>query len=135
MIALDSNEYINFLNRKSDAEKLSKIIAGETVHINELITKEVLRNVREEVKRDFYSLLLKNNFVIDNEKVPEHLCKKYRQLGLRKGDVAIAAFCEKIEADCLISENRHFLKEAKFDKFKVSTLKEFFDKRFFGIDR
>ena len=59
------------------------------------------------------------------EKIPLYLFKKYKALGLKKGDIIIAAFCEHINAAYLITENRHFLKQMKFDKFKVLSLKDF----------
>ena len=60
--------------------------------------------------------------------MPLHLLVKYKKLGLKKGDIAIAAFCENVKADYLITENRHFVKSKKFDKFKVLSFKDFIRK-------
>ena len=125
IVVLDSNEYIIFLRENSGF--LNKIIEIDiiTIHINELILKEVLRNIDENAKKSFYTSLLQNNITLHNDKLPYYLFEKYKQLNLKKGDIAIAAFCESIGAAYLISENRHFLREVKFDKFKVLTMKDF----------
>ena len=70
IIVLDSNEYINFLNKKVQLEKVFGI-ENILVHINELIVKEVLRNVSESLKKEFYALLLKSNVVLSKEKLPK----------------------------------------------------------------
>ena len=70
IIVLDSNEYINFLNKKVQLEKVFGI-DNILVHINELIVKEVLRNVSESLKKEFYALLLKSNVVLSKEKLPK----------------------------------------------------------------
>lgn len=62
---------------------------------------------------------------------PFYLFDKYKKIGLKKGDTPIAAFCEFIKADCLITENRHFLKEAKVKEFKVVAIKDFLSAYYF----
>lgn len=125
IIVLDSNEYIIFLNKESAL--LNQLLANENIVIycNDTIIKEVLRNVRETVKGEFYKLLFKNKIVIKDERPAFPLMGKYRDIGLKKGDTIIAAFCENANASFLISENRHFLKKTKFDKFRVAKLDEF----------
>ena len=125
IIVLDSNEYINYLEKKS--EILGEIFSNEgiAICINEIIFKEILRNVDALKKKEFYSLLSRHTFIAYNEKLPLDLLQKYKKLGLKKGDIVIASFCEVIKADYLISENRHFLKSRIFDKFEVLNLKEF----------
>ena len=61
IIALDSNEYINFLNQKPLI--LNGILENEkiAIFINEIIVKEVLRHVKETIKKDFYKLLFADN--------------------------------------------------------------------------
>lgn len=98
------------------------------IYINEIITKEVLNNINESLKKKFFDFLFANNIIAYNQKLPDSLLTKYKQLGLKKGDITIAAFCENINADYLITENRHFLKSKKFDKFKVLSLKGFLNK-------
>jgi predicted nucleic acid-binding protein len=128
IIVLDSNEYINYFDNK--ILLLDKIfIDGKiVVYINETITKEVTNNLSKLLVKDFYDFLLRNNINVYYEKMGFNLLEKYKKLGLKKGDIVIAAFCETIGADYLITENRHFLKSRKFDKFKVLSLKGFLRK-------
>ena len=44
---------------------------------------------------------------------------------MKKGDIVIASLREDEKADYLVSENRHFLKDTKFDKFNVIELDKF----------
>ena len=128
IIVLDSNEYLTFFNEKSLL--LRGILENEKITIctNELIIKEVLRNLDESIKKNFYKLLFNDNIKVHKEKLPAYLFKKYKSIGLKKGDIEIAAFCEFADAQYLIAENRHFLKNMKFDKFEVFGVKNFLGK-------
>ena len=128
IIVLDSNEYINYIEKKTFL--LDKIFLYDKiiVYLNETITKEVTNNLGEPLVKDFYDFLFRNDINVYYEKMELKLLQKYKKLGLKKGDIAIAAFCEAINADCLITENRHFLKSKKFDKFKILSIKEFLNK-------
>ena len=128
IIVLDSNEYINYIEKKKFL--LDKIFLYDKiiVYINETVTKEVTNNLSEPLVKDFYDFLLRNNINIYYEQMELKLLQKYKNLGLKKGDIAIAACCEAINADYLITENRHFLKSKKFDKFKILSIKELLNK-------
>ena len=133
IIVLDSNEYINYISKKSagrtdfSAEKLF-LDKNLSVAINDPIIREVLRNISEVQKKEFYRIISKNNINFYGELLPIHLLDKYKNLKLKKGDIAIAAFCENINADYLISENRHFLKGIKNTKFKIVNAEQFIRK-------
>ena len=129
IIAIDSNEYINFLNQRPLI--LNGILENEkiAIFINEIIVKEVLRHVKETIKKDFYKLLFAYNINVYNQRLPSHLLQKYKGMGLKKGDIEIAAFCENIKADYLVTENRHFLKAFKINKFRIASLKEFLEEQ------
>ncbi len=124
-IVLDSNEYINFLNSKSI--DITNLLGNDKIEIyaNELIVKEVLRNINEVHKAHFFKILLRSNVILHKEKLSLALFIKYKSLGLKKGDIVIASLCEYVEADYLISENRHFLKNKSLDKFRILTLIEY----------
>lgn len=128
IIVLDSNEYINYLEK--NFEILDEILRNEeiTIHVNEIIVKETLRNLNEQKKKEFYSILSRHKIFAYDKGLPIELLNRYKKLGLKKGDIAIAAFCETVEANYLITENRHFLKARKLDKFKVLSLKGFLNK-------
>ena len=78
--------------------------------------------------KNFYDFLFRNNINVSYSKMPFSLFNRYKNLGLKKGDIAIAAFCEAIDAEYLISENRHFLKGIKNTKFKIVNIKQFLRK-------
>ena len=124
-IVLDSNEYIIFLNKKSIALNELFEKEGIVIYINYPIAKEVLRNVAETIKSKFYKILFKNKIEVNDKILPFYLFGKYKKIGLKKGDITIASFCEFIKADYLITENRHFLKEAEVKEFKVVAIKDF----------
>lgn len=126
IIVLDSNEYIGFLNHKL---KLEKLFEGRlNIYLCELIVKEVLRNINENQKKEFYKLLFKNNIKIQQDRLPKVLFYNYKKLGLKKGDIFIASFCEYVQAEYLITENRHFLRSFDINKFKITTLNDFISK-------
>ena len=94
LLILDSNEYINYLSKKNLL--LDEITRNDklTIHINETITKEVLNNINEQLKKRFYDFLftkfafmrfdiLKNIFVDNKGAIAKDfsiakLYKKYR---------------------------------------------------------
>jgi len=78
--------------------------------------------------KNFYDFLFRNNINVSYSKMPFSLFNKYKNLGLKKGDIAIAAFCDSVNADYLVSENRHFLKGIKNTKFKIVNVEQFLRK-------
>lgn len=123
-IVLDSNEYVFYLTDKN--KDILKLLNLEVkIFLNNLIFKEVVRNIRKESVKQLIKLLKNPKFAVNADKILDVLIEKYRNLGLKKGGIIIAAFCESVNASFLISENRHFLKEVKFDRFKVVKLSEF----------
>lgn len=127
IIVLDSNEYINYFNEKS---LLDEVFSKQDliICINEIIVREVIRNLKEYQTKEFYKIIFNQNIEFYGEKLSLQLLENFKKAGLKKGDIAIAAFCEAVNADYLITENRHFLKEMKFEKFRVLSLKGFLDK-------
>ena len=127
-IVLDSNEYIYCINKENLLPEKLFLDKNQSILIDDQIIREVLRNIDESQKKEFYSILFKYDINFYGLKIPVHLLNKYRNLGLKKGDIAIAAFCEAINAEYLISENRHFLKGIKNTKFKIVTIVQFLKK-------
>lgn len=126
-LVLDSNEYIFYFDNKSD--DVLRLLDSQAVKIflNDLIFEEVIRNITKESIKYFINLSKNPKFEIVSHEIPQNLIQKYKALGLKKGDIVIASFCEAIGADYLITENRHFLKSKEF-KFKVLSLKKFLNK-------
>ena len=101
IVVLDSNEYLGFLSGNSP---FAEGLFGDekvSIFIHELIVKEVLRNLQESIKGEFYTLLFTNNIQVFHGILHSSLLQKYRNLGLKKGDIVIAAFCEHVKAEYL----------------------------------
>ena len=127
-LVLDSNEYVFYFDNKSS--DMLKLLDSQEIKffLTDLIIQEVLRNIRKESIKDFFNILKNPRFEVVTEGIPNDLIDKYKKFGLKKGDIVIAAFCETINTDYLVTENRHFLKSKKFDNFEVLSLKEFLKK-------
>jgi hypothetical protein len=96
--------------------------------IPRLVAQEVTRNLRStEQVRQFYQLFQAVDFAfIVDEPVPLVLVEKYTRLGLpSKADAIIGAFAEWLGVRCLISDNRHFLRELQTDAFEILDAAEF----------
>src|SRR3989338_5074502 len=125
IIVLDSNEYIKNINEQSDLLNPLFQRVGFYFHLHKIIRDEVLRNLRNDAEKDFFRLVMENGISVDEDILSIALFHKYKELGLNKGDIAIASFCEKIGADYLITENRDFLKSKNLADFQVLSLREF----------
>lgn len=137
-IILDTNEYIFGLDRETGEEAPAKVLDAIRILIEEsedfrlllpeIIRKEVQRNIPAELEGDFYRLIyssakIEHYAMLD---VPVELFKKYRdQKGLKTGDALIAAFAESVEADYLISENRHIYRDLDIRVFTPVNAQEF----------
>jgi len=124
-LILDSNEYVFYFNNKSELLKIVEL-PNIKIFINNLIVREVIRNIPRNSVKYFINLLKNPKFMAIKEKMPECLIEKYKKLDLKKGDVVIAALCEYVNVDYFISENRDFLRK-KLKKFKVLNIKEFLE--------
>ena len=128
-VVLDSNEYILALGeRRKNQMMLFRLLSGKDIFLPHLVLEEVLRNLKyttkdaeNRIRREMESRLN----VVDDSGVPSVLVEKYRNRGMKSADALIAAFTEWINADILISENRHFLTEIEIDEFEVVTAEQF----------
>ncbi len=127
IIVLDSNEYIHHLNKNISLDKLFSS-QNLDICINDAIIREVINNLTDSQTKEFYNIVFNKNIEFYGEKLPSALLEDFKKAGLKKGDIAIAAFCKHIKADYLITENRHFLKSKKLEKIKVLSLKGFLKK-------
>lgn len=121
-VVLDSNIILLHLNKKINIHKI--LIPNIDISIHVMIIEEVLRNINEKQKKDFFRFLFHHNIEVSDKKFSKSLFNKYRRLDLKKGDILIASFCETIKADCMITENRHFLK-SKIKDFSIMNFKGF----------
>lgn len=123
-ICIDSCVFIHGLQESDPAAvRLLDLVGPElTLIIPRLVAQEATRNLRtpEQVRR-FYKLFQESGFAfIVDEPVPRVLVDKYSRLGLpEKADAFIGAFAEWLQVRCLVSDNRHFLRDLQADAFEV----------------
>jgi len=114
-IVLDSNEFIfAFMEKKTVCMKILENIDLFEVFMPLLILDEIVERLRILVNKNFaskirHTVLSLSIHILDISTLPKNLIEKYERKGLRTSDAAIAAFTEYIQADYLLSENRHFL--------------------------
>jgi len=79
----------------------------------------------DELKRFFRLVhLYPNRIELSWEKAELDLINKYRYLGCKLGDAAIAAHLEMMSITTLVSENRDFFEEVKGLPFRVLRIQE-----------
>ena len=130
IVVLDSNELIFGLTGNEQYPKLlidnlGKLNPKYDFRISRQILKDVLDNIPENCQEKFFRLVNYGIVNYDSQYVDKYLLSKYKNLKFKKGDIVIAAYTELINANYLISENRHFLKELKTRKFKIANAEQF----------
>lgn len=107
-VVLDSNEYVFYIMGLSDVVEFI-LNAGAEVCVHTAIIEEVWRNLMAPAhKTAFLSILLSPDVRIYTDKLPRALREEYARLGLRGGDILIAAFTEFCHADILVTEDTNF---------------------------
>ncbi|HRN68142.1 MAG TPA: type II toxin-antitoxin system VapC family toxin [Promineifilum sp.] len=132
LICIDSCVFIRAADAPlSDAARLIRLLSpGLPVVIPRLVVREVLRNLRtDDAIHTFYRLFSgKSGGEIIDLPVPDDLVAAYVARGLRaKGDAYIGAFAEWMRVDCLISDNRHFLRDLQTDAYRLLSPGEFLE--------
>ena len=127
---IDSNEIILGLTTENTSSaifiiKLNELKEKYEFIISDDIYQEVMRNIPNYTKEKFSKLLEFKIITINDFLTDVELFQKYKNLGFKKGDIAIASFADKENADILISENRHFLKWLQTRKFKILNAEQF----------
>ncbi len=127
IISLDTNVLIFGLKATVPAAvRVLQRLDQFDVKIAPEVISEVRRNVSVDEMRRFYGYVRAlPSFEVRYEIPPLSHMAKYRQLGLKKGDIRIAAFCDWQRVALLISENRHFLQETPDLPFEVLPAAEF----------
>lgn len=127
-IILDTNEFIYGLTdtKKACITLLTKL-PDFNVKIPRIILNELHNNLPRELLKELYKLLKDANVEIIDKKTPVSLVKRYEEQ-LPYEDAVIASYCEHLNIDILISENRHFLVDFNPDAFQVLPATEFLKK-------
>lgn len=117
-VILDTNVWIFGLRRHPELPSCA-LLLKRLGQLQLILPRQVLRelqaNLTESELRNLFRLLkqLPKQIVIHWEKAETETIGKYQSLGCKLGDAAIAAHLEELEAEVLITENRHFLEELK----------------------
>ena len=124
LICIDSCVFIRAFDAPASdaAELLGLLNPNLSVVIPRIVVDEVVRNLHTyETVRTFYRLFSgESGLQIIDLQIPDQLLADYVARGLRaKGDAYIGAFAEWMRVDCLISDNRHFLRELRTDAYRL----------------
>ena len=120
--ALDTNEFVfGIRNPGHPSEQLLfEYIDRLRVVVTRQVMIELHRNLRHDEQRIAFTLLQNAlELSVDYDLPDESLVDRYKLMGLKKGDAAIAAQLEAANVRWLVSENRHFLSEVSGLPFAV----------------
>lgn len=124
---IDSNIYIFSFGPLKESKsqdlfrKLLEKISLHAIRIPRTIFEEVKRNLSTEAFQEFNKVINAITSVDEDIVVPFELAFKYEIMGLKTSDAFIAAYTDWAGADCLVTENRHFLSRHSDLPFKVLT--------------
>ena len=125
LLILDSNEYIFALGAVRDPpcekllENIVKYHGNISVRITRLIIEEVRNNLTPEAFKEFMLFINTLTKINEDAEVPFELGSGYEAKGLKAADAFIAAYAEWVDAEILVSENRHFLSRQSDLPFRV----------------
>ncbi len=114
-IVIDTNEFVFALTGPSGSashrllEMLLRASDRFEVRIPQIVVTECAHNLPASTRPQLFALLDAVTAVDPDYVVPFEIGERYRVIGMKPADALIAAYCEWIEADTLVSENRHFL--------------------------
>lgn len=121
LIVLDTNEYIFGIGaaKKPSCERLLDLVIEEaealSVRIVRRIIDEVESNLSEIGRKTFFSFISAVAEIDEDHVVPYVFEHQYEIMGFKPADAFIAAYVQWVEADYLITENRHFLEIGGYD--------------------
>ncbi len=124
-LVIDTNEFIFTFgvgkNGSSDVllNKLAELFPNISIHIPRTIVDEVRNNLTTSKFKEFILFIQSVGNIDEDIFVPYELGEKYAAMGLKPADALIAAYTEWINADILVSENRHFLSRQTNLPFKI----------------
>ena len=129
-LIVDSNDYIFAFGASKEFfslalfEHIKNYPTLYSIHICRSIVNEIKRNLPDSNFQDFYNFISLVTSIDEDYIVPFELGVKYESYGLKPGDAFIAAYAEYVQADLLVSENRHFLSRRPDLPFQVLNAQE-----------
>jgi len=126
-LVLDANEYVFALGlfKKESCKSLIKFLIEDPFSyplcISRTIVEEVKANLTLREFHIFFRVISALTTIDEDFLIPFELGAKYENLGLKPADAMIGAYAEWLNADVLVTENRHFLSRQSNLPFKVLT--------------
>jgi predicted nucleic acid-binding protein len=131
-IVVDTNEFVFALTGPTDSPPLRMLEVQLRardhfeIRLPQIIVNECARNLPQRMHPQLFDLLNSLASIDPDYVVPFEVGERYRSLGLKPADALIAAYCDWIDADALVTENRHFLvRHRKHMPFEVLTADAF----------
>lgn len=128
-IVLDTNEFVfGLTGHSASSTRLLDIVptlAGWRIIISSTVLEETTRNlsaIHSSLVGKLHALIYGSRrfVVLSDDELPQSLVESYQDRGLPdEADARIGAFAEWVQADFLVSENRHFLRELKTTAYRV----------------
>lgn len=114
-IVLDTNEFVFALTGPTASPSLRMLESllrdrdRFEIRVPQIVVTECARNLPPGTRPQLFALLDALASIDPDYVVPFETGERYRSVGLKPADALIAAYCDWIEADALVTENRHFL--------------------------
>ena len=123
-IVLDTNVWIYGLRRDQiypQCEELLDKLRMFRVIIPRQVLFELQVNLSPQEYQQFWQLInaYPAQIEVSWDPAPQDRLDRYRQLGCRKGDAAVAALTEHVEAEVLVRENRELLRDVSNLPFRL----------------
>ena len=112
---LDTNEFIAASGsvKHPASEALLNLLLDSfpkhTLHLPRTIINELRANLSAALFSELIKVIQPIASIDEDIVVPFEIGSKYESMGLKPADAFIAAYAEWVEADALVTENRHFL--------------------------
>jgi predicted nucleic acid-binding protein len=110
-VSLDTNVWIfGIVGADPFCERILLNLEKFEVVVPDQIRAELERNLSDSDMKQFYQFLLRFGVIVDFAEVPLSYIAVFDEIGLKKGDAEIGAFCEWRQVALIVSDNRDFLR-------------------------
>ena len=123
-IVLDTNVWIHGLRQDRGHQACSELL-GKLRTLQVVIPRQVLvelqANLSSQEYQSFWQLInsYSSKVEISWDHAPIERFNRYRRLGCRRGDAAVAALTEHVGAEALVTENRELLRNVSTVPFRL----------------
>lgn len=131
-VVLDTNVWIHGLRQDRGHQACSELL-GKLRTLQVVIPRQVLVELRVNLSsqeyQSFWQLInsYSSKVEISWDPAPIERFNRYRRLGCRRGDAAVAALTEHVGATALVTENREFLSHVPDLPFRLLSSADLLD--------